>query len=165
MVEKEHIYGYLLNGYNVKNSKLPMFIKKAYCKIAGPVLIWAMNSVEPIPVYRGTGREIIKTMKLTVEALEQEDNILLFPENNIKTERYTRLPGEFFTGFAHIGKEYFKKTGKNITFYPMYADSERRIIFMGAGITYDEKNHPANEKERIVEHLKKSMDEMAANGK
>ncbi len=164
MVERKLIYDHLQNGYNVRNAKIPLFLKKIYCKAAGPVLIWAMNSVEPIPVYRESGRGVVETMKLTVEALEQEDNILLFPENNIKTGGYKELPGEFFTGFAHIGKEYLKKTGLDITFYPMYADSKKRIIFIGEGVKYDRNNHPAKEKERIAGYLKQKMDELAGKG-
>ncbi|MFO7611867.1 MAG: hypothetical protein R6W99_05190 [Clostridia bacterium] len=161
MVERDKIYDHLINGYNMKNSRLPASLKKAYCRFLTPIMHWAMNSVEPIPVFKDEGKDIIKTISLTVEALEQEDNILLFPEDNSRTDGYTDKPGEFFTGFAHIGKAYYKKTGKAVSFYPVYADSERKTLFIGRGIEYDKRNTPLDEKSRIVSHLKESMDRMA----
>lgn len=161
MVEKDEIYDHMINGYNVKESKLPWFIKKFLVRILSPVYLWAMNSVEPIPVYRNRGRDIIKTINITVEAMEQEDNILIFPEDQTKTEGFTDKPGEFFMGFSHIGRAYFNKTGKKITFYPMYADSEKKIIFIGKGIKYDPGNSSHDERDRIVAYLKKNMDDMA----
>ena len=161
MVDKHKIHDHLKNGFVKRGSKMPQFIIKLYYLTMSPILIWTMNSIEPIPVYRGEGRDIIKTINLTVEAMEQEDNVLIFPEDASKTDGYMKKPGEFFTGFAHIGKAYYKKTGKNITFYPMYADSEKKIIFMGSGIQYDNANNSADERDRIVNYLKEAMDNMA----
>ena len=162
MVHKEEIYDHLINGYNMKKSKLPRFIKKAYCRMVSPLFLWAMNSVEPIPVYRNKGRDILKTIEMTVDAMKQEDNILLFPEDQTKTEGFEDKPGDFFMGFAHIGKAYFRETGKKITFYPVYADSEKRVIYIGKGITYDNTASQRVERDRIVEYLKHKMDDMAA---
>lgn len=161
MVERDRIYDHLIDGYNMRKSRLPAPLKKAYCRFLTPIMHWAMNSVEPIPVFRNEGKGIIKTISLTVEALEQEDNILLFPEDNSRTDGYTEKPGEFFTGFAHIGKAYHKKTGKAVRFYPVYADSEKRTLYIGKGIEYNKSNAPVDEKNRIVSYLKNAMDRMA----
>ena len=39
--------------------------------------------------------------------------------------------------------------------------SEKKIIFMGKGIQYDNTNNSAVERDRIVDYLKQAMDNMA----
>ena len=46
--------------------------------------------MEPIPVYRDNGRQVLKAIHLSVEAPEVDDNILIFPENPLVTDGYLR---------------------------------------------------------------------------
>lgn len=139
----------------------PSWLAKFFLKLIVPLVLLILNSVEPIPVYRKT-REILKTIDLTVEALVEQDNILIFPENPLSTsnKRYA-VSGvsQFHTGFIHLAKSYYKKTGKRIIFYPVYANPKKRTIMFGEGIKYDPdgKNEPA----RITELLIQSINAMA----
>jgi 1-acyl-sn-glycerol-3-phosphate acyltransferase len=140
----------------------PAWFGKLALKITTPIVAWILNSVEPIPVYRGTARESIKTLNLSVEALQEQDNLLIFPEDPSKTEnkRYA-LSGvsEFFPGFVHVAKSYYRATGNIAVFYPVYANPKKRTITFGEGVAYDPKGR--NEPERISRTLMDAMNEMA----
>ena len=159
MLERNSIANHIWEG-SFKSIK-PGWLAKLLLNLIVPLVLWILNSVEPIPIYRKT-REVLKTIDLTVEALMEQDNILIFPENPLTTDskRYA-VSGvsQFYTGFVYLAKSYYKKTGKQITFYPVYANPKKRTITFGEGVRYnpEEKNEP----ERISMLLIQAMNAMA----
>jgi hypothetical protein len=133
-------------------------------KVASYPVVWALTSFEPIPVYRGSVRNAVKTIELSIAVMKEEDNILLFPENPRATSEGTYKKtgvGDFFTGFANIGKMYYKSTGRCTTFYPIFADQKKRTFRIGEGIRYNSGNSARKEKLRIANALRAAMDEMS----
>lgn len=125
-------------------------------KIA-PLMLKIMDSTDPIPVYRDSGRDIIKTIRLTVDAMEYEDNILIFPENPTQDDLNNQFPehgvAEFYTGFCAIAEQYYKRTKKCTTFYPIYVDKKKHTLTFGTGIKYNPVNIRSEEKKRIINYL------------
>ena len=129
-------------------------------KIAAPVLVWIMKSVDSIPVFHDNPRKLMQTFRETIAAMQAGDNILLFPENADTSEnhRYAREGvSEFFTGFTMIGQLYYNKTGKCAQFIPLYANKRKRTITFGVPTRYN-PDLPANdEKERLCAYLRNEM--------
>lgn len=159
MLDKEIIAGQLESGINVVFSWLPARLRQKLPHFFAPIALKILLSLDPIPVYRGTMREVIKTMQLTVDAMEYEDNILLFPENPGEEKYAQQGVSQFYSGFASIGSEYYKRTGNCTTFYPMYVNRQKRTLTIGDGIRYSPENGSKKEKERIVEALHSWMNE------
>lgn len=161
MIERKEIEDYLWTN---------TFSKTKYKKLAhiamnivNPLAVWILNSVEPIPVYRGSVRQTIKTMKLTVTALMEQDNILIFPEDPTKSEngKYAQSGvSPFFTGFVHVAKFYYKQSKKAITFVPVYADPKKRTITFGEGVKFDPHNKD-QEDVRVCELLMEQMNKIS----
>ncbi len=168
MDNKENVTEYCYQ-YTFKRQKwLPEKLKLPLSRLLAPLFIWTMHSIESIPVYRHKPRELMTTFRLSVEAMQAEDNLLIFPENpdaaSLDKPGYLRKGiGEFFTGFAMLAPLYFNKTGKRAIFVPVYASREKRIISFGKGIEYDPDNNPTEEKMRIVQELRTAMLEMDQN--
>lgn len=154
MIDKEKITAHMYEGTFKKIKWLPVCLRKGLPRFLSPIIVWALSSFDPIPVYRGRTRDIIKTFTQSVECLCAGDSILLFPEN--PQQGYTAEVSSFYKGFAHIGKLYEKKTGECVVFYPVYASAKRRVISIGEGVQYD----PAGgkyERDRIVDALEQRM--------
>ena len=149
------------NGAALTVKWIPRFLHMPIVKILAPFISWVLRSVEPIPVNRDNARSIMDTMNKSVEVLESDDNILLFPEDpSAETGgkyRNDDVGSAFFTGFIFLGKAYYKKTGKRLTFYPLFADKEKRTITFGRGVTYDPDNDIQQEKTRLIEFLRGAM--------
>ena len=143
---------------------LPVFMRKLLAKISVNVVAKVFKAFDPIPVYRSELRSIFKTFNISVEALKQGDNILLFPESTHNTEdgKYAKNGqiGDFFTGFAHIGVKYYEATGKQVKFYPIYIDKKKRQFIIGKGIEFDCKNDRSLEKKRLADELRNSMENL-----
>jgi 1-acyl-sn-glycerol-3-phosphate acyltransferase len=162
MIESREVARYILRGRAIKKKWIPKRFRSFISKAISPPLAWAMRSTNPIPVYRNNPHKTKRTFKLTVEAMEAEDNILIFPENPRKNGYASQGLGEFFKGFARIGESYFKKTGKCAVFYPIFASKKRRVIRFGDGIRYDPKNSDDFEKERLARGLHDAILGLAA---
>lgn len=138
-------------------SKILSWLTKATC--------WQLNSFNPIPVVRGSSRDVMSTFDMSLQALVEGDNILLFPE---KPKELTGVAEDdksgrirlFYTGFAHIGKLYFDKTGKKLRFYPLYSDKNKRVFKIGEGVEYNPELSPIESKKELAEKLQLRMEEL-----
>lgn len=153
MLDREIVAKHLNGGVESLFRWIPERLRTRLPRLFAPLVLFVLHSLDPIPVYRGTARDVVKTMRLTVDAMEYEDNILLFPENPGGGKYQTIGISGFYSGFAAIGSEYYKRTGNCTTFYPMYADKSRRTLTIGHGVTFNPDNGRAEEKERIVGEL------------
>lgn len=156
--------------FTIKRQRwLPERIKMPIARMIGRLSNWVMYSIESIPVYRNKPRELMTTFRLSVEAMEAEDNLLIFPENpdaaSLDHPGYLRRGiGDFFTGFVMLGPLYYNRTGKKCTFIPLFSDKNRRVLTFGKGVTYDPDRNPTEEKLRIVDALKGEMERIYIEG-
>lgn len=165
MLSKDNIAKQLIGGINEVLKWVPEFMRDKLPRILAPFILYVLTSLDPIPVFRGNMRDVLSTLRLTVEAMEYGDNILIFPENpeaDNQDEHY-KLDGisPFFQGFATIGSDYFKRTGNCTTFYPVYVDKTEKTIEIGEGITFEPSNKRNIEKQRIVDYLYAWMSEQS----
>lgn len=140
----------------------PAWFAKLFTRVIAPIVVRLLNSLDPIPVYRRAEmRQTINTFRLSVKALQEQDNLMIFPEDPAKSEGEYASSGvsPFFTGFVSVAKYYYKQTGKSVTFYPVYSDQAKRTISFGEGITYNPEGE--NETERICGYLMSKMNDMA----
>lgn len=154
--------------YNISKIKwLPDRVKRFIARrIAAPLSLWLFRSMEAIPVYRNKLRELIKTFRLSIDAMIAEDNLLIFPENpdaeTLEIPGYvTKGVGDFYTGFTMIAPTLYNKTGKIAKFIPIYASKDGKTISIGEPVVYDPDRQPTEEKLRIVEELQGKMNHMA----
>jgi len=163
MVDHEQIATYIYTWTIKRQRWLPEKWKWPVARyIVGPALTWIVNSLDHVPVYRNSTKDLIHTFKLSAEALEAEDNLLIFPENpNDPAQEkpgYLRdTVGAFFTGFTTVAQLYYKRMGKCPQFYPLYADKKRRTLTFGPPIRYDATNAPVDEQRRIAHYLRGEM--------
>lgn len=142
--------------------------KKKFSHWLAKIVTWALNSFNPIAVERDNLRNVMSTFNLTIDALQEGDNILIFPERPHKVEydgvetvvHETKDVGNLFTGFANIGKLYYQKCKKCLHFYPIYADKNKHTFRIGEPVIYDPTNNSQEEKQRIATTLQGRMKEL-----
>lgn len=166
MAELPEIADYIYK-YTIKRQRwLPESWKKPISRRLAPFLNWIMRSIECIPVYRNKPSSLMKTLRLSAQAMEAGDNLLIFPENpdhpSQEKPGYLRDSiGPFFHGFVTVAQLYERRTGKCAQFYPIYADKKKRLLTFGPPIRYDASRHPAEEQRRISDYLRGEMLRMA----
>ena len=80
-----------------------------------------------------------------------------------ETGRYARRGVvSFYTGFVHVARSYYKMTGKQAVFYPIYADKDRRTITIEKGIVFDPQAKFSEEKLRVASALEAAINRIAS---
>ena len=133
--------------------KVPRWIKTVIIKCIKSIMVFTMKAFKGISVSRDNVRANLKTMKISTETMEKNKAILIFPEKYYVKEGV----GPFMKGFEHIGKYHYQKTGKKITFYPMFTSYKNKTIYIGEPITFNPNIDNNIQKDEIVKHLNDEM--------
>lgn len=110
-----------------------------------------------LPVYRGM--KIMTTYKLSIQSLEEGYNNVMFAENY---NPHNNIVNEFKQGFVDLARIYYTKTGKKISFVPMYIAPELRKIFLCEPIEFIPELSPEEERTRITGYLMDKITEKAS---
>lgn len=85
-----------------------------------------------VPIYNGM--KFKKTIELSIEILNKEISLLIFPEDS--SDGYYEKLTKFFGGFWMIAKEYHNQTGKDIDIIPMYYHKKLRKMIIDKPYSY-----------------------------
>ena len=146
----EHQMGLMV--YN-EFKKVPKFIKWIVLKFVKNLMVFCMRRARGISVSRDNPRANIKAMQISTDTMLKNQAVLIFPEKDYVNEGV----GIFMQGFEHIGKYFYQKTGKKISFYPMFISQKLKTMYIGKPITFNPEADQNEEKNRIVTYLRDEM--------
>jgi 1-acyl-sn-glycerol-3-phosphate acyltransferase len=127
--------------------------------LIAPLCVALMRAISAIPVYKGT-RRIRETFRISLETLQQGENILIFPESKIHS--FSEQIHDFQTGFAELDRLYRQHTGQPLRFHPVFVDSLRREIRIGQAISLDNlAGSPVNQRKELARRLRDAVDELS----
>lgn len=154
MIDPKTVEQHMSIGIYQQFPKYPKWLKFIVIKLLKSIMVFFMKTIaRGIPVSREDFRKNIKTMQISTETLEKGESILIFPEESSVKEGV----GNFMTGFEHLGKHYFQKIGKKISFYPVFISKINKSMYIGKPVVFNPENDANSEKERIVETLHDEM--------
>ena len=121
---KKHLKEYTLREKWGKGS----FMSNLIAPVMSFGLTSLIRSARAIPVYRGEeARKSIVTIKSSVRALEEGDQLLVFPDVDYASDD-AQSGGEIYKGFVSVDKLYFRRNGEHIKFVPVYMTKKRVVI-------------------------------------
>ena len=163
MNDKNAVTQYIYDNTTSHQEKMPEFEKRILARMAAWLSVNVMGQLECIPVYRDSPLKLRETFRLTIEAMDTGDNILIFPEN--PEQKYPREGiGDLSPGFMMLADIYWKRKKKRLRILPMYADKQRRTITFGDIIVYNPENDSKSEQERIINETLRQIREIASQG-
>ncbi len=130
----------------------PIWLSKVFSKALAAPLVRLMHTTNPIPVYRERPDRIVETFRQSIQALENGDNLLIFPENPNAGDYSTEVK-QFFEGFLFLAKLYYRKTERSLLFCPVSINPKSHTVSVGKPIRYNPQNEYGLEAERIRKHL------------
>ena len=120
--------------------------------IIAPVCACIFNNANTIGVYRDS--RIISTFKNTVKTLQDGAHVVVFPECNVP---YSNIVYSFQENFVDIAKLYYKKTGKELQFVPMYIAPNLKKMFIEKPIVYDHNIPVQEQRTHICRYLMQTI--------
>lgn len=137
-----------------KRLHLPMWASRALAWCMAKPVVYLYKSLGMIPVYRGL-RTVFKTMDLSVDELEKGENVLIMADVDYSSTDAELK--EIYTGFIHLGKLYYKRTGKNLNFTTLSINSENAYLRVGKPIEFDSTVPYQQERDRIANKIREEL--------
>lgn len=149
MFNKQDVRKYLYDNTFSKKTYLPVFVRKALAWYLGWLSVNVMNSLHAIAVYRDSPMKLRQTIRESLDALADSDNLMIFPEH--PEGKYVKGGiSELSPGFIMLAEAWWKKCGKKLRMMPVYANREERTFTFGEEIVYEPEKGFAAEQERIL---------------
>lgn len=131
------------------------FYKLASHLIA-PICAVIFNNARTIPVYRD--QKVIKTFRDTIGKLQSGNSIVIFPEQD---KKHNSIVCEFQEGFVDVARLYYKRTGKALSFVPLYIAPKLKKMYLGAPISFEPLVPIEAERRRICDALMAQITDIA----
>ena len=163
MFRKQDVRAYMYENTFSKKTFLPVFIRKILAWSLGWLSVNIMSSLRAIAVYRDSPMKLRQTLRESVEALENGENLMIFPEH--PEGKYVKDGiSELSPGFLMLAEAWWKKTGKKLRMIPVYANRDNRTFTFGTEIRYVPENGYASEVERILKEAYEQLTMLSRYG-
>lgn len=136
--------------------RLGMPLSQALSRVTVPLL----RNLGCIPVWQE--RELLETYRVSEEALVQGRSLLVFPEDPALPIDSRTGMRPFKTGFAHLGRLHFDRSGEPLNFYPIAVHRPARRVRLGPPIAYNPLSSTPSERRRIAHSLEAVIAAMLA---
>jgi len=124
--------------------------------VIAPFSVCIFNEAHTIPVYRD--RRILDTFRDTVDKLCAGDHVIIFPEHD---KPYNHILCAFQDGFVSVARSYYRKTGREVAFVPMYMAPALKTMYLGAPVRFRAEAPVKEERRRICTALMEAITAMA----
>ena len=101
---------------------------------------------------------MISTFRETVAKIQEGASVIILPEHD---EPYNHILCQFQDRFIDVARHYYRKTGKELSFVPLYLAPSLRQIHLGKPIRFCPDTPIKEERRRICEYLMQEITEMA----
>ncbi|MBE7001619.1 MAG: hypothetical protein E7421_02835 [Ruminococcaceae bacterium] len=145
---------YAFTDFWSEKPKWSHWFYKMLSYIIAPVSVCVFTNAKTIPVFRDN--RLITTFKKTIGALEEGENVIIYPECYTP---HNHIVHQFQDKFIDVAKLYYKRTGKAVCFVPMYVAPDLKKVYLGVPTRFNPEAPMEAERERIVNYL---MDEVTA---
>lgn len=116
------------------------------------------DSMGAIAVHRQS-RQIIQTMKDSVDVLAKGQSVLIFPDVDYQSDQ--EEIGEIYQGFLHIEKYYNRQEGGHVNFVPLFADAKTKRIIFGPALSFDPDRPFIDQREEMGQRLQGALQDLA----
>lgn len=122
--------------------------------LIAPLSVCVFNNADTIPVYHDS--RVLTTFKTSVSRLQEGASMIIFPEC---PEPYNHIVCQFQDRFIDLARLYYKKTGTELAFVPLYIAPALKTMYIGTPTRFRADAPLEAERERICRYL---MDEITA---
>ena len=156
MMHLKEVPAYAYQDFWSRKPKYVRWFYKLLSYLIAPLSVCVFNNANTIAVYHDA--RLISTFKQTAGKLQEGASIIIFPEHDVP---YNHILCEFQDKFVDTARIYYKKTGKELSFVPMYIAPYLKKIYLGKPIRFCSSNPIKEERKRICEYLMAEITEIA----
>ncbi len=126
--------------------------------LIAPLAAFLFTQAQTIAVYRDA--RVLSTFKKSVEALRRGENLLIFPEHDVK---FNHILYELEENFVDLARLYYKRTGKELLFVPAYLAPRLKQVVFGTPVRFSADAPIAEERRHIRDFLAAEITRLAVD--
>ena len=100
----------------------------------------------------------METFKETVQKLQSGVSVVIFPEHEVP---HNNIVCEFQDRFIDVARMYYKKTGREISFVPLYVAPRLHSLHLGKAVRFDASAPLEQERKRICKAMVDGVTDLA----
>lgn len=158
MMQLKEVPGYAYQDFWSRKPKGTRWFYKLLSYLIAPLSVCVFNNADTIGVYHDT--RILSTFKATIRRLQEGAGVIIFPEHDVP---HNHILCAFQDKFIDIAKLYYKRTGKELAFVPLYIAPALKKMYLGKPIRFCAANPMEEERRRICEYLMDQITEIACS--
>lgn len=132
----------------------PLFKLVSY--IIPPLSVLIFNNARTIAVYKDN--RILSTFRESIAKLQGGKSVIIFPEHD---KKYNNIIYDFQDGFVDVARLYYKRTGKELSFVPLYIAPKLKKMYLGKPIKFSADVPIAEERRRVCNYLMQEITDIA----
>ncbi len=156
MMDWKEVPDYSFQDFWGRKPKYIRWLFRIASYVITPLAVFLFNNAGTIGVYHD--QRILGTFRQTVQALQEGENVIIFPEHDAP---HDHIVYEFQEHFIDVARLYRKKTGKDLAFVPMYSAPALKQMVLGAPTYFDSDAPREEERRRICDYLMGAITDMA----
>ena len=157
MMHREEVAAYAFKDFWSFKPKWTHWFFRILSHVITPISLLLFNNAETIPVYHDS--RLLSTFRLSIAALQAGQNIIIFPERN---ERYNNILYAFQDKFVDLARFYYKKSGEELDFVPVYIAPKLKTLFIGEAVRFSHEAPIEEERARICREMAERITATAA---
>ena len=158
MMKREEVAAYAYRDFWSGKPKGTRWFYRILSHLITPLALCVFNNAHTIAVYHDT--RLITTYRESIEKLKEGYSMVIFPECY---DEHNNIVHEFQDKFIDLARFYYKKTGTELNFVPMYLAPKLKKAYYGKPIHFRADADIKSERKRICGELMDAITEMAVS--
>ena len=156
MMHMKEVPDYAFDDFWSQKPKKVRWLYRLLSYLIAPVSACVFQNADTIAVYHDN--RLLSTFKQSIAALEDGYHIVIFPEGR---QEHNHVVNLFQERFVDTAKLYYKRTGKAVSFVPVYIAPSRKEICFGKKVCFDPGAQMDEERRRICDYLMEAITQTA----
>ena len=156
MTKMKEVPAYAFEDFWSRKPKWTHWFYRILSYVIAPLAACISYNASTIPVYYDS--RLLITFKQTVSALEEDANIIIFPECY---DPYNHIVYRFRDHFISVAKAYYKRTGRALDFVPLYIAPDLKKMYLGKPTSFCPDAPIEEERQRISTYLMEEVTRIA----
>ena len=156
MMNIKEVPAYAYEDFWSQKPRLSRPFYRVLSYIIAPLASFVLGSANTIAVYHDS--RVITTFRTTVSKLSEGARVVIFPEHDVK---YNNIIYEFQNRFIDIARLYYKRTGKELSFVPLYIAPKLKSMHLGKPIRFSAEAPIDEERRRVCGYLMHEITDIA----
>ena len=158
MMHREEVAAYAYQDFWSGKPKGTRWFYKILSRLITPLCVLVFNSAHTVPVYHDT--RLITTFRESIAKLKEGCSMVIFPEHY---DEHNNIVHDFQDKFIDLARFYYKKTGTELKFVPLYVAPRLSTLFFGDPIRFRADAPIEEERRRLCTYLMDTITDIAVS--